>query len=99
MGLLAGFYGGWIDRIISAISDVLLALPGFLLALAIVAALGSSIVNVMIAVGVATVQFFSRIMRSDVLNVRVHVYVAAGEASGQRDAFFMLIHVFHGSHT
>jgi len=97
MGLLAGFYGGWIDRIISAISDVLLALPGFLLALAIVAALGSSIVNVMIAVGVATVPYFSRIMRSAVLTVREQDYVAAAEASGQRDSGIMLMHVLPNS--
>src|SRR5690554_5084901 len=74
LGLLAGFYGGWIDRVINAISDVLLALPGFLLALAIVAALGSNIVNVMIAVGIATVPYFVRIMRAAVLKIgRAHV--------------------------
>src|SRR5690625_104568 len=60
MGLLAGFYGGWMDRIMMAISDVLLALPGFLLALAIVAALGSRLMNVRIAVGIAPLPDFSR---------------------------------------
>lgn len=93
LGLLAGFYGGWLDRLINAVSDVLLALPGFLLALAIVAALGSSIVNVMIAVGVATVPYFVRIMRAAVLSVREMDYVAAAEASGQWDLGIMFKHV------
>lgn len=93
LGLLAGFYGGWIDRVINAVSDVLLALPGFLLALAIVAALGSSIVNVMIAVGIATVPYFVRIMRAAVLSIREMDYVAAAEASGQWDLGIMFKHV------
>lgn len=93
MGLLAGFYGGWLDRVFNAISDVLLALPGFLLALAIVAALGSSIVNVMIAVGIATVPYFVRIMRAAVLTVREMDYVAAAEAAGQKNLGIMFKHV------
>ncbi len=97
MGLLAGFYGGWIDRIMMAVSDVLLALPGFLLALAIVAALGPSIVNVMIAVGVATVPNFSRIVKAAVVSVREQEYVAAAQAQGQRDSGIMLKHVIPNS--
>lgn len=97
MGLLAGFYGGWLDSTISGIVDVLLALPAFLLALAIVAALGPSIVNVMIAVGIATVPAFARIMRSAVLTVREMDYVTAAEAVGSRDARVMLRHVIPNS--
>lgn len=93
LGLLAAFYGGWVDRVINVVADVLLALPGFLLALAIVAALGSSIVNVMIAVGVATVPYFVRIMRAAVLSVREMDYVAAAEASGLKDSGIMFRHV------
>ena len=89
LGLLAGFYGGWLDNVISGIVDVLLALPAFLLALAIVAALGPSIVNVMIAVGIATVPAFARIMRSAVLTVREMDYVTAAEAVGSRDSRVM----------
>ncbi len=97
MGLLAGFYSGWIDRTMMAISDVLLALPGFLLALAIVAALGASIVNVMIAVGIATVPYFSRITRSAVLSVREQDFVTAAQASGLMDRGIMLKHVLPNS--
>ncbi len=97
MGLMAGFYGGWLDSLISGIVDVLLALPAFLLALAIVAALGPSIVNVMIAVGIATVPAFARIMRSAVLTVREMDYVTAAEAVGSRDARVMLKHIIPNS--
>lgn len=97
MGLLAGFYSGWLDRIFMAICDVLLALPGFLLALAIVASLGPSLVNVMIAVGVATIPYFARITRAAVLTVREMDYVAAAEASGARDMAIMLRHVLPNS--
>ncbi len=97
MGLLAGFYGGWLDSLISGIVDVLLALPAFLLALAIVAALGPSIINVMIAVGIATVPAFARIMRSAVLTVREMDYVTAAEAVGSRDGRVMLKHIIPNS--
>jgi peptide/nickel transport system permease protein len=93
MGLLAGFYAGVIDSVLMAVSDVLLALPGFLLALAIVAAVGPSLVNVMIAVGIATVPSFARIVRSAVLSVRELDYVNAARAAGARNSGLMLKHV------
>lgn len=97
MGLLAGFYGGFLDSVISGIVDVLLALPAFLLALAIVAALGPSIVNVMIAVGVANIPGFARIVRSAVLTVREMDYVTAAQAVGSRDPRVMFRHVIPNS--
>ncbi len=97
MGLLAGFYGGPLDSVISGIVDVLLALPAFLLALAIVAALGPSIVNVMIAVGIANIPGFARIVRSAVLTVREMDYVTAAEAVGSRDARIMGRHIIPNS--
>jgi peptide/nickel transport system permease protein len=93
MGLVSGFYGGRIDSVSSWIVDVLLALPAFLLALAIVAALGPSLVNVMIAVGVANIPQFARIARSAVLTVREMDYVTAAQAVGSRDARIMFKHV------
>ncbi len=97
MGLLAGFYGGALDSVISGIVDVLLALPAFLLALAIVAALGPSIINVMIAVGIANIPAFARIVRSAVLSVREMDYVTAAQAVGSRDGRVMLRHVIPNS--
>ncbi len=97
MGLLAGFYGGALDSAISGLVDVLLALPAFLLALAIVAALGPNIINVMIAVGIANIPAFARIVRSAVLSVREMDYVTAAQAVGSRDSRVMLRHVIPNS--
>lgn len=93
MGLLSGYYGGWIDSLFMRIVDVLLALPAFLLALAIVAALGPSLSNVMIAVGIANVPAFARITRSAVLTVREQDYVTAAQALGSSDLRTMFKHV------
>jgi peptide/nickel transport system permease protein len=93
IGLLAGFYGGTLDSAVSWLVDVLLALPAFLLALAIVAALGPSLVNVMIAVGVANIPQFARITRSAVLTVREMDYVTAAQAVGSHDSRIMFVHV------
>lgn len=93
MGLVSGFYGGRIDSFFSAIVDVLLALPAFLLALAIVAALGPSLLNVMIAVGVANVPNFARITRSAVLSIREQDFVTAAEALGSGAGRVMFRHV------
>ncbi len=93
MGLIGGFFGGRIDSVFSAIVDVLLALPAFLLALAIVAALGPSLMNVMIAVGVANVPNFARITRSAVLSIREQDFVTAAEALGSGQVRVMFLHV------
>lgn len=93
MGLIGGFFGGRIDSFFSAIVDVLLALPAFLLALAIVAALGPSLMNVMIAVGVANVPNFARITRSAVLSIREQDFVTAAEALGSGQGRVMFLHV------
>ncbi len=97
MGLLAAFYGRWVDSAVSFVVDVLLALPGFLLALAIVAALGPSLVNVMIAVGIAYVPQFARITRSAVLTVIEMDYVTAARAAGSHDNRIMFRHVVPNS--
>jgi peptide/nickel transport system permease protein len=93
MGLVAAFYGRWVDSVVSFFVDVLLALPGFLLALAIVAALGPSLTNVMIAVGIANVPQFARITRSAVLQVIEMDFVTAAQAAGSRDPRIMFKHV------
>jgi peptide/nickel transport system permease protein len=85
LGLLAGFYRRLDSPIMRSI-DVLLAFPGLLLAIAIVGALGPSLQNAMIAVGIATIPGFVRIIRSAVLRVRGNEYVDAARAVGVRDA-------------
>ncbi len=93
MGLLAGYYGGWMETVFMRLVDILLALPSFLLALAIVSTLGPSLTNVMIAVGIAYTPGFARVMRSSVLSVRQLDYVAAAQAAGASDLRIMFRHV------
>ena len=70
LGLLAGYFGGWIDNIITLLMDVLFAFPTILLAIAIMTALGNSITNVMIAIGLVNAPSFMRVVRGSVLSVR-----------------------------
>jgi peptide/nickel transport system permease protein len=84
IGLLAGFVGGWVDEVLMRVVDVLLAIPPILLALALIAALGFGTTNVAIAVGVASVAQFARVMRAETLRVRGTVYVEAARAVGTR---------------
>jgi peptide/nickel transport system permease protein len=93
LGLVAGFLGGWIDDVVMRVVDVLLAIPGLLLSLALVTALGFGTVNVAIAVGVATAANFARVMRSEVLRVRGGVFVEAARLSGVRWYGVLLRHV------
>ena len=81
-GLFAGYRGGWVDAIIMRAVDVMLAMPTLLFALAIVAALGASLLNVMLAVGVAGIPRFTRLMRGCVLSAKQNVYVEAARAVG-----------------
>jgi peptide/nickel transport system permease protein len=81
-GLVAGYLGGRLDSAVMAVLDVLLAVPGVLLAIAIVAVLGPGIVNVMVAVGISSVPVFARLARGSVLVVRETEYVEAVHALG-----------------
>lgn len=97
LGLLAGFFGGWVDAVIMRIVDVLLSIPGLLLSLALIAALGFGTVNVAIAVGVGSVASIARIMRSEVLKVRTSIYVEAAVASGNSWPRLLARHVLPNS--
>lgn len=93
LGLTAGYYGHWIDTIIMRFMDMLLALPGLLLALVIVAVLGPSIINVMIAVGISAVPAFTRVVRGSVLSTREMVYVDAARVVGCQDSVILRRHI------
>lgn len=97
MGLLGGYYGGWFETFSMRLVDVLLALPGFLLALAIVATLGASLTNVMIAVGISYAPALARVTRSAVISVREYDYVTAARAAGAGDRRIMFRHVLPNS--
>ena len=85
-GLLSGYRGGWVDAAIMRAVDVMLAVPTLLFALAIAAALGSALSNVVLAVAVAGVPRFTRFVRGCVLSARENVYVEAARAAGCSEA-------------
>lgn len=81
-GLLAGFYGGSVDMVIGRVLDVILAFPGILLALAIVAALGPSLTSAIVAIGVTAIPRFALVTRGVVLSLREREFVLAARALG-----------------
>ncbi len=92
-GLLAGYYGGLIDTLIMRLVDVLLAFPGILLALVIVAVLGADLVNAMIAVGIAAAPTFARVTRGAVLQTKSQLFVDAAVVAGCSSARIMVRHI------
>ena len=97
IGLLAGYYGGWIEMLGMRGADVLFSFPDILLAIAIVALLGPGIVNVFIAVAVFTVPSFARIMRSATLAVKGSLYVEVARSLGCKDGRILFVHIFPGT--
>jgi len=93
LGLLGGYLGGWADSLVMRFIDVLLAFPGILLALVVIAALGTGLNNVVIAVGVALIPAFARLTRGSVLSIREEVYVEASQAIGATSLRIMFRHV------
>jgi ABC-type dipeptide/oligopeptide/nickel transport system permease subunit len=93
LGLVSGYYRTWIDTLIMRAMDAMLAFPGILLALVVIAALGPSIQNVMIAVGVATVPRYARLIRGTVLSLREQPYIDAARVLGVRDIKIVFRHV------
>lgn len=84
IGVVAGYWGGRVDEVIMRLTDMILAFPGFVLALIIVAALGDTLANVMIAVSVAFVPYFVRLTRAQVLSEREMEYVEAARLAGNK---------------
>lgn len=97
LGLTAAYLGGAVDAVISRIVDVLLAIPGLLLAMVVIVALGFGTVNAAIAVGIASVATFARLMRSEVLRVRNLPFVESARHLGVPPARLMLHHVLPNS--
>ncbi len=82
LGAFAGFYGGRVDNVIMRVMDIFLAVPSTLLAMTIVAALGRSLVNVMLAIGVSGIPTYARIVRAAVMSVKDQEFVEASRAIG-----------------
>ena len=99
LGLIAGFYGKWVDSAIMRLVDVLLAFPYLLLAMIIVAALGPSLFHSMIAIGIVATPVYARVIRGQVLAVRTTEFVLAARAIGGGAMRIMLRHVLPNSFT
>ncbi len=93
VGLIAGFYGKAVDALLMWMVDVLLAFPGLLLALLVVAILGVDLRNVMIAVGVSMIPRFARLVRGTVLSAKENLYVDAARAIGVPERRILVRHV------
>jgi peptide/nickel transport system permease protein len=93
LGIMAGFQGGWADTAIMRCMDVLLAMPTFLLAVAIIAALGVGTTNVILAVGISSMPMFARIARGSTISVKQEEYVMAVRAVGASTNRIMWRHV------
>lgn len=93
IGVLSGYYRGWADLLIMRWIDIMLAFPYILLALAIVATLGPSLRNAMVAIGISSVPGWVRLVRGNVLSAARNDYVAAAQAMGATDWRVMFVHV------
>ena len=97
LGLLAGYYEGWWDRLIMRICDVLFAFPGILLAIAVVAVLGSGIANVIIAVAIFSIPAFARLVRGNTLVLKQQTFIESARSIGASDMTVLLRHILPGT--
>ena len=94
LGAVAGFYGGWSDRLIGRFADTIMAFPLFVLAMGIVAALGNTVANIILATAIINLPFYIRVARAEV-NVRRHAgYVEAARITGNSNLRILALHIF-----
>jgi peptide/nickel transport system permease protein len=93
IGALAGFFGGWTDDLLMRITDIFLTVPALVLAIAVTAALGKGILNVMIGISLVWWPGFARLTRSLVLSLREEVYVEAARSTGTRQSSILFRHI------
>ena len=86
LGVISGYFGGWVDNVLMRIVDATLAFPALLLALTISAVLGPNLRNTIIAIGVAFTPYLARIIRGEALRVAQMPYIEAARAAGTTDA-------------
>lgn len=97
LGALSGFYGGYIDNVIMRAMDIFLAVPSILLAIAIVSALGPSIINLMVAISISSVPRYARIVRASVLSIRDQEFIEAAKAIGASNTRIIFKHIIPNS--
>lgn len=93
LGVMAGYYGGLVDEIIMRILDALMAFPQILLYLVIIAALGPSVFNIVLAITIAGAPGIARLVRGLTLDIKTRDYVAAAQTRGESDAYIMLVEI------
>lgn len=93
LGLIAGYIGGWTDVLIMRFIDMMLAFPGILLALVIIAVLGRNLQNVMIAVGLSSIPVYTRVVRGSTLSVKQFDFIVAARALGAPSGRIMARHI------
>ncbi|WP_421659607.1 ABC transporter permease [Leptothermofonsia sp. ETS-13] len=97
LGLTAGYFGGWIEGVIGWVTDILLAFPSILLAIAIVTVTGPSLSSVMVAVGIVQVPIFTRLTRAMVLSLKEQEFVQAVQALGASPSHLLWRHILPAS--
>ena len=97
LGLLSGFFGGWTDTLIMRLCDVLLAFPGILLALAVVAVLGPGVANTIYAVAVFSIPIYARVVRGSTLGLKQTLYVQAARSIGVPRLALVMRHILPGT--
>jgi len=99
LGIIAGYYGRWIDTIISRVFDIMLAFPSILLAIAVVSILGPSLRNALIAIAIINIPNFGRLIRSRVLAIKEEEYIHAAKAIGMKNSRILWRHIMPNSMT
>jgi len=97
LGLLAGYYEGWWDRITMRVCDVLFAFPGILLAIAVVAIMGSGMSNVIVAVAIFSIPAFARLVRGNTLVLKHQTYIESARSIGASDWTIIMRHILPGT--
>jgi peptide/nickel transport system permease protein len=97
VGLLAGYFGGWVDSVIMRLIDILMAFPSLLLAIAVVASLGPGLTNAMLAVSIVGIPYYARIVRGSVLSLRNQEFVQAARVIGAGDLRIIVYHILANS--
>ncbi|HET7628740.1 MAG TPA: ABC transporter permease [Bacillales bacterium] len=97
LGIIAGFYGGFVDTLISRIFDIILAFPSILLAIGIVSVLGPSLQNALIAIATINIPRFGRLIRSRVLSLKQEEFVMAARSIGMKDSRILFHHILPNS--
>ena len=93
LGIVGGYAGGWVDRILMSVVEILMAVPGILLALVMISVLGPSLGNVMLAVGISQIPAYARQARGGTLSVREQEFVLAARVSGTSSLRILMRHI------